>query len=250
MATSLTTTSFKSIQLFKEETLGIGAYGKVCRAKCDNLPCAAKIIHETLFDPTAERQMPRGREHRLPIRRFEQECQFLNTIRHPNVIQYLGMYTDPDTGLPVLLMELMDDSLTHFLEAATQQIPYHIQVNICHDIAMALTFLHANGIVHRDLSSNNVLLISNVRAKVTDFGMAKLGDINPRASRLTFTMCPGTDVYMPPEAIQDQPVYNEKIDCFSFGVIVIQMLTRQVSKAWRQNAEGRNKPPRITREEH
>ena len=225
--TSSTTTSFKSIQLFKEETLGIGAYGKVCRAKCDNLPCAAKIIHETIFDPLAERQMPQGHEHRLPIRRFEQECQFLNTIRHPNVVQYLGMYTDPDTGLPVLLMELMDDSLTHFLEAATQQIPYHIQVNICHDIAMALTFLHANGIVHRDLSSNNVLLISNVRAKVTDFGMAKLGDINPRASRLTFTMCPGADVYMPPEAIQDQPVYSERIDCFSFGVIVIQMLTRQ-----------------------
>ena len=85
----------------------------------------------------------------------------------------------------------MDDSLTHFLEAATQQIP---QVNICHDISMALTFLYTNGIVHRDLSSNNVLLISNVRAKVTDFGMAKLGDINPRASRLTFTMCPGADV--------------------------------------------------------
>ena len=225
--TSSTTTSFKSIQLFKEETLGIGSYGKVCRAKCDSLPCAAKIIHETLFDPTAEQQMPRGHEHRLPIKRFEQECQFLNTIRHPNVIQYLGMYTDPDTGLPVLLMELMDNSLTHFLEAATQQISYHIQVNICHDIAMALTFLHANGIVHRDLSSNNVLLISNVRAKVTDLGMAKLGDINSRTSRLTFTMCPGTDVYMPPEAIQDQPVYSEKIDCFSFGVIVIQMLTRQ-----------------------
>jgi serine/threonine protein kinase len=140
------------------------------------------------------------------------------------------MYRDPDTGLPVLLMELMDESLTHFLETATRLIPYHIQVNICHDIALALTFLHANGIVHRDLSSNNVLLISNVRAKVTDFGMAKLGDLNPRMSRLTFTMCPGTDVYMPPEAVQDKPVYTEKIDCFSFGVIVVQMLTRQFPK--------------------
>ena len=218
---------FKSVQLFKEETLGIGSYGKVCRAKCDNLPCAAKIIHETLFDPIAAQQMPRGHRHRLPIRRFEQECEFLYTIRHPNVIQYLGMYRDPDTGLPVLLMELMDESLTHFLETATQLIPYHIQVNICHDIALALTFLHANGIVHRDLSSNNVLLISNVRAKVTDFGMSKLGDLNPLMSRLTFTMYPGTDVYMPPEAVQDQPVYTEKIDCFSYGVIIIQMLTRQ-----------------------
>jgi serine/threonine protein kinase len=140
------------------------------------------------------------------------------------------MYRDPDTGLPVLLMELMDESLTHFLETATRSIPYHIQVNICHDIALALTFLHTNGIVHRDLSSNNVLLISNVRAKVTDFGMAKLGDLNPRMSRLTFTMCPGTDVYMPPEAVQDQPVYTEKIDCFSYGVIIIQTLTRQFPK--------------------
>ena len=221
---------FKSVQLFKEETLGIGSYGKVCRAKCDNLPCAAKIIHETLFDPTAVRHVPRRQEHRLPIRRFEQECEFLSTIRHPNVIQYLGMYRDPDTGLPVLLMELMDKSLTHFLEAATRSIPYHIQVNICHDIALALTFLHANGIIHRDLSSNNVLLISNVRAKVTDFGMAKLGDLNSQMGRLTFTMCPGTDVYMPPEAVQDKPVYTEKIDCFSFGVIIVQMLTRQFPK--------------------
>ena len=223
---------FKSIQLFKEETLGIGSYGKVCRAKCDNLPCAAKIIHETLFDPTAAEQISHGSRHRLPIRRFEQECEFLNTIRHPNVIQYLGMWQDPDTGLPVLLMELMDESLTHFLETMTRSIPYHIQVNICHDIALALTFLHTNGIIHRDLSSNNILLIRNVRAKVTDFGMAKLSDFNPQnlMSHLSFTMCPGTDVYMPPEAVQDKSVYTEKTDCFSFGVIVVQTLTHQFPK--------------------
>ena len=167
-------TEFKSIQLLKKEILGIGSYGKVCVAKCDNLRCAAKIIHETLFDPTVAQQMSREHEHRLPIRRFEQECDFLNTLRHPNIIQYLGMWQDPDTGLPVLLMELMDESLTHFLETASRSIPYHVQVNVCHDIALALTFLHANGIIHRDLSSNNVLLIGNVRAKVTDFGMAKL----------------------------------------------------------------------------
>ena len=227
---------FKSIQLLKEETLGIGSYGKVCRAKCDNLICAAKIIHETLFDP---QQIQRGREHRHPIRRFEQECECLNIIRHPNIVQYLGMYRDPDAGLPVLLMELMDESLTHFLEAATGSIPYHIQVGICHNIALALTFLHANSIVHRDLSSNNVLLIgTDMRAKVTDFGMAKLGDFSPRISRLTFTMCPGTDAYMPPEAVQDQPVYTEKIDCFSFGVLIVQMLTRQFPQPGDRTIQG------------
>ena len=222
------TVGFKTVQLLKDQTLGIGSYGKVCKAKCDDLLCAAKIIHETLFDPTAHQLIAPQREHRLPMRRFEQECDFLSTIRHPNIVQYLGLYRDPDTGLPALLMELMDDSLTHFVESSTQPIPYHIQVNICHDITLALSFLHSNNIVHRDLSSNNVLLIGNaIRAKVTDFGMASLGDQNPRATHLTFTMCPGTDVYMPPEAVQDKPVYTEKIDCFSFGVITLQILTRQ-----------------------
>ena len=221
----------KTIVLLKDQNLGIGGYGAVCKAKCDDrLVCAAKILHPTLFDPLAHQQIARRREHRLPIKRFEQECEFMSAIRHPNIVQYLGSHEDPETGLPVLLMELMDDSLTHFVESSTHPIPYHIQVNFCHDIASALSFLHANSIVHRDLSGNNVLLIGSVRAKVTDFGMARLGDLNPRASHLTFTMCPGTDVYMPPEAVRSQPVYNEKVDCFSFGVVIIQMLSRKFPK--------------------
>ena len=216
---------FKNIQLFKDLSLGIGSYGTVCKAKCDDLLCAAKIIHPTLFNPTLLHQMAPQRKHRLPIRRFEQECEFMSAIRHPNIVQYLGIFRDTDTHLPVLLMELMDESLTHFLESSTVPISYNIQVNICHDVALALSFLHSNNIVHRDLSSNNILLIGNMRAKVSDFGMARLSDINSHAT--CFTMCPGTDVYMPPEAVQDKPVYTEKLDCFSFGVITVQVLTQQ-----------------------
>ena len=223
---------FKNVQLLgKDQPLGVGSYGAVYKAKCDDLICAAKIIHPTLFDPTALHLITPQKEHTLPIKRFEQECEFMSAIRHPNIVQYLGMFRDTaDTHLPVLLMELMDDSLTHFLESSAQPIPYHIQVNICYDITLALSFLHSNNIVHRDLSSNNVLLRGNVLAKVTDFGMARLGDINPQATRFTNTMCPGTDVYMPPEAVQDKPMYTEKIDCFSFGVIIVQIFTRQFPK--------------------
>ena len=223
---------FKSIDIFKEQTLGIGSYGKVYKAKCDDLLCAAKLIHETLFDPIAKQLIAAPqREHRLPMRRFVQECEFLSTIRHPNIVQYLGIYRDPDTGLPALLMELMDNSLTHFLESSTQPIPYHIQVNIGHDITLALSFLHSNNIVHRDLSSNNVLLIGNaIKAKVTDFGMARLCDENQQTTHFSYTTCPGTNVYMPPEAVRDNPVYTEKIDCFSFGVIIIQILTQHFPK--------------------
>ena len=195
-----------------------------------NVTTSFVLLTPTLFDPTALQQIAPQREHRLPIRRFEQECEFVSAIRHPNIVQYLGMFRDTETHLPVLLMELKDDSLTHFLESSTQSVPYHIQINICHDLTLALSFLHSNKIIHRDLSSNNILLSGNIRAKVTDFGMARLGDINPQATRFTNTMCPGTDVYMPPEAVQDKPVYTEKIDCFSFGVIVVQTLTRQFPK--------------------
>ena len=218
----------REIELLKDETLGVGSYGSVCKARCDHLLCAAKIIHPTLVPPNALQQISPQREHRLPIRRFEMECDFLKEIRHPNIIQYLGMYRDPGTGLPVLLMELMDESLTHFLETSAKPIPYHIQLTICLDIVQALSFLHLNGIIHRDLSSNNILLIGKGRAKLTDFGMAKL--VDGRMSRVSNTMCPGTDAYMPPEAIDNQAVYTEKGDVFSFGVNIIQILTRKFPK--------------------
>ena len=140
------------------------------------------------------------------------------------MVQYLGVAHDPESGLLVLLMELMDESLTGFLERSNEPLPYHLQVTLCHDVALALAYLHLNGIIHRDLSSNNVLLIAGSRAKVTDFGMSKLSQMHPRMTPLT--QCPGTAVYMAPEALRNPPVYSEKLDIFSTGVIAIQIMTR------------------------
>lgn len=214
---------FQSVELFKDQTLGIGSYGKVCKAKGDELMCAAKVLHETLLDPKNPKAIAHKTARVAPIRKFENECELLRGLRHPNIVLYLGTHQDPDTGLLVILLELMDNNLTQFLEwSKPQPIPYHIQVNICHDVALALSFLHACDIVHRDLSSNNVLMIANVRAKVSDFGMARLGDHMDG----TLTRRPGADAYMPPETLQSLPRYNEKIDCFSFGVLTLQILTQ------------------------
>ena len=212
---------YRSVQLIKSEanSLGIGSYGAVYKAKCDQLPCAAKILHPILFatrDPAARRI----------VQRFEQECDFLSRIRHPNIIQFLGTSRDPESRLPVLLMELMDESLTSFLERPQDPppLPFHIQVNIAHDVAQALAYLHLNEILHRDLSSNNVLLVGSSRAKVTDFGMSKLLGNDPR---LTPTFCPGTMVYMSPEALGEPPAYTRKLDIFSSGVLHVQIITRK-----------------------
>ena len=213
--------NYRTVELFKTENLGIGSYGAVCKAMCDDLPCAAKILHPALFQFTAP-------GNTSVMRKFEQECRLLSAIKHPHIVQYLGMYHDPESRLPVLLMELMDESLTRFLERSDDPLPYHTEMNLCHDIALALSYLHSNGIIHRDLSSNNVLLIAGSRAKVTDFGMVKLYDLNRSTSHhTTLTQCPGTLAYMSPEALEEPPMYTYKLDSFSLGVLGVQIMTRQ-----------------------
>ena len=223
---------FENVQIFKEEDsqLGVGSYGAVYKAKCDQLPCAAKILHPVLFqtnDPGSRRI----------LERFEQECGFLSSIRHPNIVQYLGVCRDRDSRLPVLLMELLDSSLTKYLETSNKPLAYHVQVDLCFDIALAIAYLHSNGIIHRDLSGNNVLIVAGSRAKVTDFGMSKLVDASSRITRRTLTQCPGTEVYMPPEALKEPPVYTKKLDCFSFGVLVVQTQTRLYPNPGPRNRE-------------
>ena len=202
---------FKSVQIFKEQEIGRGAYGMVCKAKCDDLLCAAKMLHSILSD------------NQEIVRRFEHEYEFLSSLKHPNIVQSLpiGMYRDPVSGNLAILMELMDEDLTQYLERSSQPVPYHLEVNICHDVTSALSFLHANDVIHRNISGTNILLIANAQvAKVCDFGSSALTFDDPIQG-------PGSPVYMPPEAYIDvRPVYTEKIDCFSFGVVVVQVLSR------------------------
>ena len=211
---------YDEVKLFEDQEIGSGSYGKICKAVCDGLPCAAKLLHPTLFvynDPG----------NVVLLHQFERECEVLGAINHPCIVQYLATYLHPDTGQLVLLMEVMDESLTKFLGRSQNPVPFHIQVGISHDVALALSYLHSNSILHRDLSSNNVLLIAGSRAKVTDFGMSKLVESqqmsNPHMKRMT--LCPGCPSFMPPEAFKVPPVYSEKLDVFSFGVLAIQIMT-------------------------
>ena len=214
---------YKQALVQPSQILGTGSYGNVVKATLDDLPCAAKILHNTFFTSND----PHVQDF---TRRFQLECRILRQLRHPCIVQFLGVLEDPrplSNGRPILLMELMEESLTHFLESRQSTLPYHIQVNLTYEIALALDYLHANGILHRDLSSNNILLIGGARAKLTDFGMSKMVDINPRMTRNKQTMCPGTLAFMPPEALLSKPIYSDKIDVFSTGVLMVQIVTRR-----------------------
>ena len=210
---------YQKVHVHTSNVLGTGSYGSVVRATLDDLPCAAKILHTIFFrsdDPGAADFAAR----------FDQECRILRDLKHPCIVQFLGVVQDPGNRRPILLMELMDESLTGFLERSLIPLSYHVQVSITHDIAQALAYLHANNIIHRDLSSNNVLVNAGIQVKVTDFGMSKMVEANPRMTRNKITQCPGTPVFMPPEALRPKPRYSYKLDMFSAGVLIIQIITR------------------------
>ena len=200
--------------------LGTGAYGNVVKATLDEVPCAAKILHRAILDSGD----PGVNEF---VTRFEQEIQILRDLKHACIVQFLCVVQDPTTRKPILLMELMKESLTHFLENSAADIPYHVQVNIAHDIALAIAHLHRNGVLHRDLSSNNILLDAGQKAKVTDFGMSKIADGDATMTRSRVTHCPGTLAYMPPEALRTSRKYSETFDTFSVGVLMVQIITRK-----------------------
>ena len=106
-------------------------------------------------------------------------------------------------------------------------LPAEIGGAILLEVALGLRYLHefSPPIVHRDLSSN-VLLTTSMTAKISDLGVAKILDVSPgRAAQMTQTRVPGTPAFMPPEAMLDRPKYTSKVDIFSFGVLVVHILT-------------------------
>ena len=82
-------------------------------------------------------------------------------------------------------------------------------------------------LIHRDLTANNVLLTSNLSAKIADLGVAKIVNLNPAQLAARMTTCPGTPAYMPPESLSNAPRYDQKLDVFSFGNLILHVCTHQ-----------------------
>ena len=208
--------------LFTDAKLGSGSDATVFEVDWNGTVCAAKRLHEILLEDQSL-----GGVAKL-IGNFQAECLTWSKVRHPGVVQFLGVHMDRRARLPVLVMEKMDTSLRMYLEDhSREQFPLHQKSFVLRQVTQALAYLHSQNppLVHHDLSPNNVLLnaVSFV-TKVSDFGMSRA--INPSALSRKSSI-KGTLAFMAPEALHDPPRYNEKLDVFSFGNVVISTLTHE-----------------------
>ena len=157
----------------------------------------------------------------------------MSQLRHPHIVQFLGVAYLPGSPIPVLLMEKLQTSLDNLLETSPN-IPLDVKVHLLTGTAQGVVYLHSHTppIAHRDLTARNILIDSGLTAKIADLGVARMVNIQPGQLAATMTAGPGNNLYMPPETVQEEGAtrYNTAIDIFSFGVVSLFTLTQTFPK--------------------
>ena len=199
--------------------LSRGAYGAVHSGRLDGKDVAVKRIHGLLLEAA------RGQgDVETMLRDFRRECDLVERVDHPHVVGFKGAFYDETTDEPILVMELMMENLRRYLERNRGQLSRQKQLEICAEIARGLHFLHTRTppIVHRDLTDKNILLDADGVVKIGDLGQSRL-----KTTDYFSTGQPGAIPFMSPEAMQEQSHYNEKLDMFSLGVLMLEIATQQ-----------------------
>ena len=147
--------------------------------------CTAKEIHSRILEGSSTEKWKKIKDH------FIRECYRSSLLRHPNVVQIMGIFDSPakaDSDLPIMVMELMDTDITSsFIERNQSKITMETKLCVLYDISLGLSYLHGRNppVIQGHLSSNNVLLNSSkLVAKISGLVIAKMlrGDIQGTGS--------------------------------------------------------------------
>ncbi len=193
--------------------LGRGAMGAVFRARDPRIDRIVAIKTIAVAGAGA-RSLEEYRE------RFFREAQAAGRLSHPGIVTIFDVGEDQPTLTPFIVMEFADGMPLDEFVATAGRLPFDQALDIVQQIAEALNYAHAAGIVHRDIKPANIIVSAEGRIKIADFGIAKIA--------LTEATLPGqimgTPAYMSPEQINGKAV-DGRSDLFSLGVIAYWLLT-------------------------
>jgi len=197
-----------------EALLGEGAMGAVYAAVDVHLgrPLALKVIHRKLLSDETY------------CERFLREARAAARLNHPSIVQIYGAGTHE--GTPFLAFELVEGgSVARYLRRAGGRLPARRALEITADAARGLAAAHEQGIVHRDVKPDNMLLDAQGRVKLGDFGIARSGHLSDRLTQSGFFV--GTPRYSAPEQCRSEEV-DGRTDLYALGVCLYEMLTGDV----------------------
>ena len=213
----------EDIQLGKQ--IGKGANGRIVEARWEGSIVAVKEIH-SIFNEASEQEFESLKKC------FLRECEQSISLRHANIVRFLGIFVPTGARVPSLVMERLYCSLNELLEDHSV-IPMEIKLNLLHGTGLGLRYLHSRNppIIHRDLSSKNILITKSMEAKIADLGTIRFAD-----QSMLMSLAPGTVDFMPPEALTMTPdrEYGTGLDIFSFGCVMLHLFSHRWPRAMPQ----------------
>ncbi|MGC2245393.1 MAG: serine/threonine-protein kinase, partial [Terriglobales bacterium] len=194
--------------------VGRGAMGSVYKARDPKIDRFVAIKTVLLHQSVIHEQQ----EFR---RRFFIEAQAAGRLLHPGIVAVFDVGEEPETSDPYIVMEYIEgQTLREVLAHNGKKLPLNDALRITQELAEALDYAHAQGVVHRDIKPANVLITKDGQAKISDFGIAQLD--------LTHMTLPGrvlgTPAYMSPEQLEGEQV-DGRSDLFSLGAILYSAVT-------------------------
>jgi serine/threonine-protein kinase len=194
--------------------LGNGAMGTVYKARDPKIDRFVAIKTILLHQSGVQEQ----REFR---ERFFVEAQAAGRLLHPGIITVFDVGEEPETSDPYIVMEYIEgQTLRELLAAGNGKLPVAMALQVIQELAEALDYAHAQGVVHRDIKPANILVTKEGQAKIGDFGIAQLD-----LSHITLPgRVVGTPAYMSPEQLDGQQV-DGRSDLFSLGAILYSLVT-------------------------